>query len=89
MYSRQAWGGSVEPFILLKFLPSETKGDPIVAAVIYEYNELSNIGINLESDAVRLRLQTDGSPTITDYSLSFSRNTCATNLQSMPENAKI
>jgi hypothetical protein len=46
MYSRKAWGGSVEPFILTKFIKSDTEeeGDPLVGLVIFEWNDEELIG---------------------------------------------
>lgn len=46
MYSRKAWGGSVEPFILLKFVTDTEAGntDPIVGLVIFEWKDEELIG---------------------------------------------
>jgi hypothetical protein len=47
MYSRKAWGGPVEPFILIKFMkpvdpPPE---NPIVSLVIFEWADEDLIGV--------------------------------------------
>jgi hypothetical protein len=53
MYSRKAWGGAVEPFILTKFLkaPEGTDGNPIVSLVIYEWNDYDLIGVRPTPDS--------------------------------------
>jgi len=56
MYSRKAWGGSLDPFILTKFLRYEPTGeddpndDPIVAAIIYEWEDEHLIGVPLSPE---------------------------------------
>lgn len=47
MYSRKAWGGEVDPFILTKFAKVEddtTSQDNIVSLVIFEWADESLIG---------------------------------------------
>lgn len=46
MYSKKAWGGSVDPFILVKFLPDHTEGDsdPIASVIIFEWQDEGLIG---------------------------------------------
>jgi len=45
MYSRKAWGGNVDPFILVKFSKAETtEGDPLASLVIFEWNDEELIG---------------------------------------------
>ena len=46
MYSRKAWGGPVDPFILTKFMPSQIEGndDPIVSLIIFEWQDEDLIG---------------------------------------------
>ena len=40
MYSRKAWGGSEDPFILTKFIkPDDIQGDPLVSLVIFEWSD--------------------------------------------------
>jgi hypothetical protein len=47
MYSKKAWGGSVDPFILTKFIRPENIADdqdPIVSLVVFEWNDRDLIG---------------------------------------------
>lgn len=45
MYSRKAWGGNVDPFILVKFSKAQTEeGDPLASLVIFEWNDEELIG---------------------------------------------
>jgi len=46
MYSRKSWGGSVDPFILTRFMKDESKddGDPLVSIVIFEWQDEPLIG---------------------------------------------
>lgn len=45
MYSRKAWGGSVDPFILVKFTKSNVPaGDPLASLIIFEWNDEELIG---------------------------------------------
>jgi hypothetical protein len=47
MYSRAAWGGPVDPFILVKFDKVIIEGntdDPLVSLVIFEWNDEELIG---------------------------------------------
>jgi hypothetical protein len=47
MYSRKAWGGEVDPFILTKFAKVEdgtTTQDNLVSLVIFEWGDESLIG---------------------------------------------
>jgi hypothetical protein len=56
MYSRKAWGGDVEPFILTKFIKAadDTPGDPIVSLIIYEWKDEELIGIWPSNDATKV-----------------------------------
>lgn len=45
MYSQQAWGGPVDPFILIKFLPYTGGQDPVVSLVIFEWKDEDLIGV--------------------------------------------
>jgi hypothetical protein len=48
MYSRNSWGGDVEPFILTKFLNPDVdvaSPDPIVSVVIFEWEDKDLIGV--------------------------------------------
>ncbi|GAD95351.1 hypothetical protein PVAR5_3993 [Paecilomyces variotii No. 5] len=53
MYSRKAWGGELEPFILTKFVKNTIKddSDPLVSLVIFEWNDEALIGRNGPNDA--------------------------------------
>jgi hypothetical protein len=52
MYSRKAWGGSVDPFILVKFTKSDTaESDPLASLVIFEWNDENLIGRYRSDDA--------------------------------------
>ncbi|OAL21157.1 hypothetical protein AYO20_11413 [Fonsecaea nubica] len=46
MYSRKSWGGSIDPFILVKFLPDQTEDntDPIASLIIFEWQDEPLIG---------------------------------------------
>ncbi|KAI9743859.1 MAG: hypothetical protein M1818_002593 [Claussenomyces sp. TS43310] len=47
MYSRKAWGGDVDPFILTKFVKptGEAVEDKVVGLIIYEWKDASLIGL--------------------------------------------
>ena len=48
MYSRSSWGGPVDPFILIKFIPppdGPQEGDPTVSLVVFEWKDRDLIGI--------------------------------------------
>lgn len=51
MYSRKSWGGSVDPFILVKFLNNTLPegDDPTVSLVIFEWKDRSFVGVPGES----------------------------------------
>ena len=59
MYSRKAWGGDTDPFILAKFRKSTPEGNPNpqVSLVIFEWRDEDLIGIypNPDTDKVRTR----------------------------------
>ncbi|KAI0122097.1 lung seven transmembrane receptor-domain-containing protein [Daldinia grandis] len=52
MYSRSAWGGPVDPFILTKFPNQTVEGDddPIVSLVIFEWKDEDLIGVATNPD---------------------------------------
>lgn len=56
MYSRKAWGGAVDPFILTKFLAYDSNGatddpaDPVVAFVIFEWKDERLLGASPSGD---------------------------------------
>ena len=52
MYSRKAWGGDVDPFILVKFTKSESQeSDPLASLVIFEWSDEGLIGQYRADDA--------------------------------------
>ncbi|KHO00855.1 integral membrane protein (Ptm1) [Metarhizium album ARSEF 1941] len=54
MYSRQSWGGSVDPFIQVKFLNSSIPEgtDPIVSLIIFQWRDNNLVGV-LDADGQR------------------------------------
>lgn len=61
MYSRKAWGGGVEPYILTKFVKYQPNGeqddaDPVIAAVIFEYSENELLGKESPSAPGQVRI---------------------------------
>lgn len=51
MYSKKAWGGSVDPFILTKFIKSEDGHDSLVSLIVYEWRDQDLIGVWLSPEA--------------------------------------
>lgn len=53
MYSQKAWGGPVEPFILVTFNKAAQKSisDALIALVVYEWKDEDLIGILPSPDA--------------------------------------
>jgi hypothetical protein len=53
MYSQQAWGGPVDPFILVKFtdVGKDQGDDPIVSLVIFEWKDEEFIGVPTSPDS--------------------------------------
>lgn len=53
MYSQKAWGGPVEPFILVNFIKAAQKSvsDSLIALVVYEWRDEDLIGILASPDA--------------------------------------
>jgi hypothetical protein len=56
MYSRKAWGGPVDPFILVKFLNKDnnTNPKPVVSLVIFEWKDVNLIGVLPTPDAFQV-----------------------------------
>jgi hypothetical protein len=54
MYSRKAWGGNVDPFILTKFVtPKLADGeDPVVSLVVFEWKDEELIGVYPTADSM-------------------------------------
>lgn len=55
MYSKNAWGGSVDPHILVKFLKNDVEddSDPIASMIVFEWKDFHLIGVP-EADTVSL-----------------------------------
>lgn len=53
MYSRTAWGGDTDPYILTKFSKAKVEGDddPTVSLVIFEWKDEDLVGIWPSEDA--------------------------------------
>lgn len=46
MYSKASWGGSVDPYILIKFQPYEGEdADPIASMIVFEWKDFDLIGV--------------------------------------------
>ncbi|KAI1476440.1 hypothetical protein K445DRAFT_266779 [Daldinia sp. EC12] len=61
MYSKSAWGGPVDPFILTMFPNKTVEGDqdPIVSLVIFEWRDEHLIGVPSGSDGIPQQLICD------------------------------
>ena len=60
MYSRKAWGGSVEPHILVKFIKDtvDEDSDPIASMVIFEWKDYDLVGILPSGDSIQVFIRT-------------------------------
>lgn len=58
MYSKTAWGGDTDPFILTKFIKTNAEGDedPVVSLVIFEWKDEDLVGVWPSDDAPEVRL---------------------------------
>ena len=56
MYSRKAWGGDTDPFVLTKFVKATPPGDedPIVSLVIFEWRDEEFVGAWPSPDAAEV-----------------------------------
>ena len=56
MYSKSAWGGDVDPFILTTFSKAEPEGDddPLVSLVIFEWKDEDLVGVWPSDDAPKV-----------------------------------
>ena len=56
MYSKQSWGGDVDPFILTKIMKSTPEGDedPLVSLVMYEWRDEDLVGVWPSADAAKV-----------------------------------
>ena len=59
MYSRKAWGGDTDPFVLTKFIKNTPKEDedPVVSLVIFEWRDEDLVGVWPSEDAPQVRPQ--------------------------------
>lgn len=55
MYSQQAWGGPVDPFILIKFMDYTGEDDPVVSLIVFEWKDEDLIGVYPTDDATQVR----------------------------------
>ncbi|KAL3423191.1 hypothetical protein PVAG01_04938 [Phlyctema vagabunda] len=55
MYSRKAWGGAVDPFILIKFIKqtADEGSDPIASIVVFEWKDEHLIGVYPTADSLQ------------------------------------
>ena len=75
MYSRKAWGGDTDPFILTKFIKSTPEGNPNpqVSVVIFEWKDEDLVGVyptpdtDKVGDTVFGRSSKDANPAKKDY----------------------
>lgn len=59
MYSKQSWGGDVDPFILTKFITStpeheDDTPDPLVSLVVFEWRDEDLVGVWPSPDAAKV-----------------------------------
>jgi len=56
MYSKSAWGGAVDPHILVKFRKEEVEGDadPIASMIIFEWKDYDLVGILPTADSIQV-----------------------------------
>jgi hypothetical protein len=47
MYSKKAWGGNVDPHIIVLFTKPENSinPDPVVSLIVYEWTDFNLIGV--------------------------------------------
>lgn len=79
MYSRKAWGGSVDPYILIKWTAdtaAQSDPDPVVSMVIFEWRDYDLIGVLPTKDS----FQVDTSQSIPNNRAKafFRKNSSAT-----------
>jgi hypothetical protein len=51
MYSRKSWGGSVDPYILVKFMKPAEPTEATVSLVIFEWKDEELVGVYPEPGA--------------------------------------
>ena len=59
MYSRNAWGGPVDPFILTMFPNTSIEGidDPVVSLIIFEWKDYDYIGAYSDPESMKVKSQ--------------------------------
>lgn len=63
MYSRKSWGGSVDPFILTKFVKPDNipeDQDPVVSLVLFEWRDKDFVGKPVAPDSLDVSYVKDG-----------------------------
>jgi len=57
MYSRKAWGGDMDPFVLTEFVKITPSGDedPLVSLVVFEWRDEDLVGVWPSPDAAEAR----------------------------------
>jgi hypothetical protein len=58
MYSRSAWGGAVDPFMLVTF-PKNTEGDSVISLIMYDWRDFKLIGRQHPGNAEEVRTSRD------------------------------
>lgn len=58
MYSKKAWGGAVDPHILVKWIADTSEGDsdPIASMIIFEWKDYDLIGVLPTPDSLTVLL---------------------------------
>ena len=56
MYSRNSWGGPVDPFILTMFPNTTIEGfeDPVVSLIIFEWKDYDYIGVYADAESMQV-----------------------------------
>ena len=57
MYSKKAWGGDTDPFVLTKFMKATPPDDedPLVSLVVFEWRDEDYVGVWASPDAAEVR----------------------------------
>lgn len=67
MYSKKAWGGSVDPFILTKFIKNEDGDNSLVSLVVYEWRDKELIGVWPSAEAAEKQYICDDASVKANY----------------------
>ena len=80
MYSKSAWGGSVDPFILTKFTQATPEGneDPIVSLVIFEWKDEDLVGVWPSEGAPKVMSLSHCSESLADSCCVFRKHLSVT-----------